>query len=181
MTLVETPPRAWGRPHPEPGRLPAQRNTPTGVGKTDTSTDRTQTQRKHPHGRGEDITSARCAAIQPETPPRAWGRLGHEVRTDDVARNTPTGVGKTWLPPAGGEIFKKHPHGRGEDYFCFQISRPPMETPPRAWGRPRAEAKVSEASGNTPTGVGKTAWRSRADKEMEKHPHGRGEDNFPTS
>ena len=52
-----------------------------------------------------------------------------------------------------------------------------METPPRAWGRPRRPATASEREGNTPTGVGKTIGRGSIDNANKKHPHGRGEDH----
>ena len=52
-----------------------------------------------------------------------------------------------------------------------------METPPRAWGRRGVFARYSEFSRNTPTGVGKTLWRNDTRGRLQKHPHGRGEDN----
>ncbi len=53
-TLVETPPRAWGRLvwiHPATAGCG---NTPTGVGKTKPPTPKARSIGKHPHGRGED-------------------------------------------------------------------------------------------------------------------------------
>ena len=50
------------------------RNTPTGVGKTQTANNGAGGTKKHPHGRGEDqklLSSFICIS---ETPPRAWGR-----------------------------------------------------------------------------------------------------------
>ena len=70
-----------------------------------------------------------------ETPPRAWGRLGSTLTGSGLARNTPTGVGKT--PDSWGiaDLLEKHPHGRGEDFGKFSCSTLHKETPPRAWGR----------------------------------------------
>ena len=51
----ETPPRAWGRPHPASARLPESRNTPTCVGKTSHSEGERPSCKKHPHVRGEDV------------------------------------------------------------------------------------------------------------------------------
>ena len=51
------------------------------------------------------------------------------------------------------------------------------ETPPRAWGRPVRMVKATVASGNTPTGVGKTAPLTVIPCIRRKHPHGRGEDD----
>ena len=50
------------------------------------------------------------------------------------------------------------------------------ETPPRAWGRPWANASVPSAIGNTPTSVGKTSGSAVAISTTWKHPHERGED-----
>ena len=53
-----------------------------------------------------------------------------------------------------------------------------METPPRAWGRP-AQGNVAQYTlGNTPTGVGKTFHPITATFCVQKHPHGRGEDQL---
>ncbi|SMG64490.1 conserved hypothetical protein, partial [methanotrophic bacterial endosymbiont of Bathymodiolus sp.] len=68
-------PRPWGRlwmSHPE---LKGTRNTPTGVGKTDSSRGVMDLASKHPHGRGEDEKSWINGNECWETPPRAWGRL----------------------------------------------------------------------------------------------------------
>ncbi len=54
------------------------------------------------------------------------------------------------------EKIRKHPHGRGEDATLLE-------------GR-------YLYVGNTPTGVGKTRFRSYLGGGSWKHPHGRGED-----
>ena len=51
--------------------------------------------RKHPHGRGEDDPHIEPEPLEPETPPRAWGRPGSGISRKKSRRNTPTGVGKT--------------------------------------------------------------------------------------
>ena len=53
-----------------------------------------------------------------------------------------------------------------------------LETPPRTWGRLSRTKKGRSAGGNTPTDVGKTALDSNAASIIQKHPHGRGEDDF---
>ena len=51
-----------------------------------------------------------------------------------------------------------------------------LETPPRAWGRPKLFDSILDLNRNTPTGVGKT-HTGRPNKDgLQKHPHGRGED-----
>ena len=52
-----------------------------------------------------------------------------------------------------------------------------METPPRAWGRLVLRLFCHLAVGNTPTGVGKTIEIGCEPECIEKHPHGRGEDD----
>ena len=73
-----------------------------------------------------------------------------------IARNTPTGVGKTLAGFAGADDLRKHPHGRGEDAAQRAPYVPREETPPRAWGRRADHASKPAKPGNTPTGVGKT-------------------------
>ncbi len=53
-----------------------------------------------------------------------------------------------------------------------------QETPPRAWGRRRDKAKELKDERNTPTGVGKTTRVIVPLPPREKHPHGRGEDEY---
>ena len=132
--------------------------------------------RKHPHGRGEDIAHRYSIDGRVETPPRAWGRLIIIICMGGVARNTPTGVGKTLEDLDSDMEDQKHPHGRGEDHrhrVCRQLLR---ETPPRAWGRHYRGCRMTTRTRNTPTGVGKTCPRNTACRAVKKHPHGRGED-----
>ena len=72
---AETPPRGWGRPLREGGRLFSCGNTPTRVGKTH--------------------LAGRCLCVHDETPPRGWGRHSHLELGGVAIRNTPTRVGKT--------------------------------------------------------------------------------------
>ena len=73
------------------------RNTPTGVGKTQRHRAKDGTQWKHPHGRGEDGYSKMLLGVTAETPPRAWGRPSASSLAAMARRNTPTGVGKTFI------------------------------------------------------------------------------------
>ena len=72
--LLETPPRAWGRPIAKAFCAATARNTPTGVGKTMLASTTNVVDKKHPHGRGEDQTARQVLGVSKETPPRAWGR-----------------------------------------------------------------------------------------------------------
>ncbi len=73
-------------------------------------------------------------------------------------------------------FLQKHPHGRGEDRTYDKQDGTKGETPPRAWGRQLNGYINPAAIGNTPTGVGKTDAQKFANAEVQKHPHGRGED-----
>ena len=70
----------------------------------------------------------------------------------------------------------KHPHGCGEDADRPAAISAGSETPPRVWGRLPAVCDGPAAPGNTPTGVGKTAYLGSATDFNMKHPHGCGED-----
>ena len=111
---------------------------------------------KHPHGRGEDPDLFEEVSTLSETPPRAWGRRGTVAPHGWVARNTPTGVGKTVWEITDPRLIKKHPHGRGEDAREELLKVYQQETPPRAWGRHLHIETVTKITRNTPTGVGKT-------------------------
>ena len=113
--VLETPPRAWGRLPLPRGTAARFRNTPTGVGKTRHFRARPAVFQKHPHGRGEDCCAVALDEGEPETPPRAWGRLSWRVSWRPYERNTPTGVGKTVIITDQRSKRGKHPHGRGED------------------------------------------------------------------
>ena len=112
-----------------------------------------------------------------ETPPRAWGRHGKRIAVLSADGNTPTGVGKTSFSNSFTKVTWKHPHGRGEDFTKLSRDNGERETPPRAWGRLHGTANASCLVRNTPTGVGKTNTGIFRAIVLEKHPHGRGEDN----
>ena len=71
---------------------------------------------------------------------------------------------------------RKHPHGCGEDSRSDCGISACGETPPRVWGRPPSSPSSPSSPGNTPTGVGKTAYRQFRSILKKKHPHGCGED-----
>ena len=111
-----------------------------------------------------------------ETPPRVWGRPENSKASMCAKRNTPTGVGKTYGSFTWLSIWRKHPHGCGEDNGDSPCFLTPLETPPRVWGRPPATAAASRLIRNTPTGVGKTTTPRLRLSLTQKHPHGCGED-----
>jgi len=146
------------------------------MGKTTLSISLGKQIKKHPHGRGEDLRSTHTVGSCTETPPRAWGRQKNNKKEFNKKRNTPTGVGKTFISPCTPFLSKKHPHGRGEDLENRTGSGIDAETPPRAWGRLCPGWSLLWSVGNTPTGVGKTIGKQDVVVNIKKHPHGRGED-----
>ena len=112
---LETPPRAWGRRLDLTAVVASLRNTPTRVGKTSFLSAISLSLRKHPHARGEDGQPIYASEIDPETPPRAWGRLKRSKKNIVNIRNTPTRVGKTHTNNHTALSAWKHPHARGED------------------------------------------------------------------
>ena len=180
LLYAETPPRAWGRPPRSKRTRPCNRNTPTSVGKTPSTSRRGVVSWKHPHERGEDLTGVTEIVRQAETPPRAWGRPMNLHAIVRHARNTPTSVGKTPHHRDHGDGPGKHPHERGEDdNLCHAVHYVP-ETPPRAWGRRAPRHRAAICSRNTPTSVGKTYLQSERVLLAQKHPHERGEDRAAT-
>ena len=133
--VVETPPRAWGRPRRLHTAIYWRRNTPTGVGKTVLLWEVSVWHGKHPHGRGEDTRWREKWKEGKETPPRAWGRPCASLVPNRHGGNTPTGVGKTTGQSSSPRAGEKHPHGRGEDPGFSSGVIEVEETPPRAWGR----------------------------------------------
>ena len=94
-TSMETPPQAWGRHFLHRVGEFGEGNTPTGVGKTSSTSRLSGMTRKHPHRRGEDPCPSSSESGSLETPPQAWGRPRMTTDLTQQCRNTPTGVGKT--------------------------------------------------------------------------------------
>ena len=135
---LETPPRAWGRLHGAETHCAMAGNTPTSVGKTRCPAARRSSRQKHPHERGEDPQGVAQPGLHLETPPRAWGRRGRAGSGRGARGNTPTSVGKTLLHSLSMRLSRKHPHERGEDHLLADTVVVKVETPPRAWGRPKS-------------------------------------------
>ena len=191
------PPRAWGKHLEERRALETDRSTPTRVGKTARRRQRRALPSVHPHARGENVTSQPASPNVDGPPPRAWGKLQHDLVS------TPT--------------RPVHPHARGENYSLRQYRSDQRGPPPRAWGKraplscqsgtravhPHArgenasgDTRAGEVQRSTPTRVGKTtceqplarpangppprAWGKLSTRQISAmifsvHPHARGE------
>ena len=134
-TVLETPPRAWGRPYTADKSGAFFGNTPTSVGKTPVWQQDLPLPWKHPHERGEDRAGMATTGKATETPPRAWGRPQDTALERGQGGNTPTSVGKTGDQGPERLAIQKHPHERGEDQQGHARRHGTAETPPRAWGR----------------------------------------------
>ena len=175
-SVLETPPRVWGRLANRTSALAELGNTPTCVGKTEVGGAGCRAFGKHPHVCGEDYYAACLLPRRPETPPRVWGRHINEARELAALRNTPTCVGKTVAESICDGFCQKHPHVCGEDGAVPVVVVVVVETPPRVWGRLIKREELQHELRNTPTCVGKTFMILGRDCGLGKHPHVCGED-----
>ena len=93
--LLETPPRARGRPGINQASNFFFRNTPACAGKTRRCHNRGMARWKHPRVRGEDLYTPLHSTNALETPPRARGRQLMTLDETREFRNTPACAGKT--------------------------------------------------------------------------------------
>ncbi len=136
ITVIGSPPRAWGRPPELHSRCRSVRFTPTCVGTT--------------------ITLCADLILHFGSPPRAWGRLGLQRGKLGPLRFTPTCVGTTYPWRGRGRGETVHPHVRGDDHPNCTRAAGPYGSPPRAWGRRVGSDGQPGKSWFTPTCVGTT-------------------------
>src|SRR6266508_1332045 len=89
----------------------------------------------HPHVRGDDGLEIALPNHLRGSPPRAWGRLYVQRRSDAQRRFTPTCVGTISLSSACSSVVTVHPHVRGDDVIRDEPVTVAAGSPPRAWGR----------------------------------------------
>ncbi|KWX02922.1 hypothetical protein LI90_3971 [Carbonactinospora thermoautotrophica] len=153
---ADSPPRAWGGQARVGQALNRSGLTPTCVGRTRTFPLSRRGEMTHPHVRGEDAMRQVELPDGTDSPPRAWGGRPAAGPPAQRPRLTPTCVGRTRgprFPPWSGAT---HPHVRGEDGAPGGGRQSSGDSPPRAWGGPRA-----------------VRWRRGRGRT---HPHVRGED-----
>ncbi len=171
-----SPPRVWGRRLGQKRTRPRDRFTPTRVGKTRHHARRHGWGSVHPHACGEDPPHKAPAPAGAGSPPRVWGRRGHQSGHRGAGWFTPTRVGKTALAPTRTRRTTVHPHACGEDVTKRLCSPEPAGSPPRVWGRRRWDDGCEHFRRFTPTRVGKTSRIGRPYPPMSVHPHACGED-----
>ncbi len=170
------PPRAWGGPGGEPGRVGGGRSTPTCVGRTRSPAAITAPIAEHPHVRGEDTARGGGAANLVGAPPRAWGGPMPPLHLTHRLRSTPTCVGRTLGDASLNTAVPEHPHVRGEDTTYAPRTESFAGAPPRAWGGRRIDRSRSNVDRSTPTCVGRTVRPAHLAPGRGEHPHVRGED-----
>jgi len=130
----------------------------------------------HPHARGADPALTRLPSGNTGSSPRAWGRLRPARVPVRLTRFIPTRVGQTTRSRASSWRAAVHPHARGADAFCLELTAAREGSSPRAWGR-LITARIARAVGRfIPTRVGQTASQIMASQIMAVHPHARGAD-----
>ena len=173
------------------------RFTPTGVGTAEGLVSIvTDFFRFTPTGVGTAFRFVMSVAVNPGSPPRAWGRLSVRNSARGFTRFTPTGVGtadvttypltnlygsppRAWgrrFAPSGAScVCSVHPHGRGDGSRNKSSVSPIAGSPPRAWGRRVLRDHMPENGRFTPTGVGTALAMWIAALILPVHPHGRGD------
>src|SRR5579871_3340581 len=129
----------------------------------------------HPHACGENGCVYFGIQALRGTPPRLWGKLRRNRELSARGRYTPTPVGKTRWAGSARRSKPVHPHACGENsaHHCRFASL--CGTPPRLWGKLRAEWYKYTAERYTPTPVGKTDSAFHCLCRSAVHPHACGE------
>ena len=144
-----TPPRARGRPEPEPVGRSIDRNTPAC---------------------GDDFATTGHNTTELGTPPHARGRHVQRGLDRHQRRNTPACAGTTGCGTRSRGGSCQHPRVRGDD-------RPtqPATSPPGGTRRGRC-ADTGSACRNTPACAGTTRTRRPPGSCRSEHPRVRGDD-----
>ena len=156
-TICGSPPRVWGRLRRSSRRPCGRRFTPTCVGKARGSGLRKASITVHPHVCGEGALITPVLAPICGSPPRVWGRLGHEEGVVAGRRFTPTCVGKAQRVYSCWAWTPVHPHVCGEGGRFVWWAGQLFGSPPRVWGRRPRRPEHRPNVRFTPTCVGKAS------------------------
>ncbi len=174
-----SPPRAWGRRLTMGGCVGWTGFTPTCVGTAAGSENMACAISVHPHVRGDGprpYARSATAPVHPHvrgdggwqrehglcdlgSPPRAWGRPLRRPWPVLRPRFTPTCVGTARRRRHTRRCTPVHPHVRGDGCSVWSTPAGHYGSPPRAWGRPRADGELATTVRFTPTCVGTAASR----------------------
>ena len=195
---AEAPPRGWGGPPHEPGRIVETGGTPTRVGRTIPTGRIPRRAWRHPHAGGEDEPrlSTRSAEAR-GTPTRVGRTMARALSEGRLTEAPPRGWGGRVCSQTAISRLRRHPHAGGEDGSWFGRHALVNEAPPREWGGPDRPAQGAatrvrhpHAGGEdrpllrendrrergTPTRVGRTHHRHNRRGCRRRHPHAGGED-----
>ena len=170
-----SPPLTWGKLKYPGLELLYHRITPTYVGKTYSCVAVCCSRWDHPHLRGENGFQHLLHLRNQGSPPLTWGKLGRNNLLHQIARITPTYVGKTTWNHRSIQKRKDHPHLRGENSTIYGKIRFFLGSPPLTWGKPMLLFHIALIRRITPTYVGKTSFHPNRHNCTEDHPHLRGE------
>ncbi len=111
---IGSPPRAWGRRLATGEVFARSWFTPTCVGTAGALSRARQPQSVHPHVRGDGPNASMNIVSTRGSPPRAWGRPGHQLDSLCQERFTPTCVGTARRQEPVRPLATVHPHVRGD-------------------------------------------------------------------
>ena len=175
MGEIGSPPHAWGDSQADSTLHPAERFTPTRVGRLAAPTIVRLAITVHPHTRGEIFISLLLSQPISGSPPHAWGDSDLGKVLGRQHRFTPTRVGRLSGVPGSTRLPSVHPHTRGEIpslRICHSIE---AGSPPHAWGDSLRRALPGSHSRFTPTRVGRFTNHVPHMACLPVHPHTRGE------
>ena len=131
-----SPPHVWGKLWLQGYFIPAERITPTCVGKALPWILPNVRTKDHPHMCGESLKVFAGETITAGSPPHVWGKLAVYCSSYAQVRITPTCVGKALRPYDVPEVPWDHPHMCGESCIGVQYGFGWIGSPPHVWGKP---------------------------------------------
>ena len=133
------------------------RITPAGAGKTLSRPRRRKGLPDHPRRCGENRNTQIPRSSSPGSPPQVRGKQNVLVCHFCVARITPAGAGKTYIPQTAARSREDHPRRCGENGISARSKISHQGSPPQVRGKPPQSRFSLPCCGITPAGAGKTA------------------------
>ena len=105
--------------------------------------------------RGEKMSAGDLEAIHKGSPPRARGKVEHQIARIAVPGITPACAGKSDAGYCTADGDGDHPRVRGEKFTCSSSARNCAGSPPRARGKVAISLLSRVSGGITPACAGK--------------------------